>query len=549
MASSLSLKTRFTLLIIAVVLGAIVLLGALVYNLTSTYITESIGRSISERAVNMVERLDQNMSARVQEVELLTSLYEANDSLNSNQLREQLEQIQQQHTVSSWIGLLDSNGRVQVATGSILEGANISHRPVFEYGSQSLWVGDVHEALLLSDLLPNPSGEPIKFVDVAAPLRNSDGTLRGVLAMHLSWEWAEHVMQSMFQTTSSDAFPIEYFVVAANNTVLMGPENTIGADLQSLTTDTLPAGLEGASWRIQTWQDGSFLTGFAKTEGAGNYPGLGWKVVARVPTVNAFEPLHILQNRIAIFGLGLTVLFAGIGWFFTARFSAPLLRLSAAADKIKSLQDEITIPEEHASPELMGLSQSLNSLIGRLKSQREEIDDLEDIVHTDPLTGLHNRTFLNEYLGHALAESKRNQGCLALMYIDLDEFKDVNDNMGHHAGDVLLQKLAKRLKHIVREEDIIARVGGDEFVMAIKANAEEVETLLARIADRVIKKLSKSVNVGEGQEAHVGVSVGAAWWPSHGSSIDEVARRADKALYQAKESGKGQYIMYTNDNE
>ncbi|NVK55854.1 MAG: diguanylate cyclase [Alteromonadaceae bacterium] len=540
----LSLKTRFTLLIVALVSGSVLILSGLVYGVSSAYIRDSIGESIVERSEHLAMQLDQNMAARVQEVLLLGSLYEADNQLSNNEIRAQLEQIQAQHSVASWIGLLDTQGTVRVATLGILEAVNISHRPVFQSGSQALWVGDVHDALLLSDLLPNPSGEPIKFVDVAAPLHASNGQLQGVLAMHLSWEWASDVMDSMFESNRTEAYPVQYFVLSENKTILLGPQDLIGTHIDSLVE--LEGGLKQGDnkWQILQWSDGEYLTAISATQGYGMYPGLGWNVVARVPVSKAFAPVNLLQVNIAILGAIMLLVFAGTGWFFTARFSAPLVRLASAADKIKTLQDETTIPEENASLEIAGLSRSLNELILRLKSQQAEIDDLEDIVHTDPLTGLPNRAFLNEYLLHAIPEAKRNNLAIGLLYIDFDGFKEVNDNLGHHAGDILLQKVSKRLKDIIRGEDIVARIGGDEFVMVVKSNSSQIESLLAELGARIVQQVSMTTDVGEQEDAQVGGSVGAAWWPYHSDDIETVAKYADEALYTAKRNGKGQFQLY-----
>ncbi|MDC8829332.1 diguanylate cyclase domain-containing protein [Alteromonas gilva] len=544
-----SLKTRFTLLVVALVSGSILLLSGLVYSVSSEYIRNSIGESMVERSDHLAAQLDQDMAARVQEILLLTSLYQTNNQLSDDEIRAQLEQIQAQHSVASWIGLLNSEGIVRVATGGILEGVNIAHRPVFQSGSQQLWLGDVHDAILLSKLLPNPSGEPIKFVDVAAPLRGENGALEGVLAMHLSWEWAVKVMQSMFESNHTKAYPLEYFVLSESHTILLGPKASIGTPISRLVDLEHASQEDNGGWNIRQWSDGRYLTAMSKTKGYAEYAGLGWDVVVRVPEQNAFAPVNLLQVKIAILGVIMLLIFAGTGWFFTARFSDPLVRLARAADKIKTLQDETTIPEEHASLEIEGLSRSLNELLLRLKSQREEIDDLEDIVHTDPLTGLPNRAFLKEYLQHLTPEAKRNNLAIGLLYIDLDSFKEVNDTLGHHAGDILLQTVSKRLTDVIRGEDIVARIGGDEFVMVVKSSRADIESLLADLGSRAVKQISGATDVGEDQDVQIGGSVGAAWWPHHSRDINTVAKYADEALYQAKRNGKGQFQLYHSTSE
>jgi diguanylate cyclase (GGDEF)-like protein len=163
---------------------------------------------------------------------------------------------------------------------------------------------------------------------------------------------------------------------------------------------------------------------------------------------------------------------------------------------------------------------------------------LETLALHDPLTGLANRRLLQDRVRMALKHVRRERGQMALLYLDLDGFKAVNDSLGHHAGDVLLQQVAERLQGAVRADDTVARLGGDEFMVALSRVAGAKEA--ARVADKIIEALAEPYDL-EGAAARVTASIGLALYPEHGDNADALMQGADAALYEAKESGKNAY--------
>lgn len=541
--SSISLRSRFIALIATLVFTTTLLLAWVASRQTAQQMEADIGNATSEAAYQMVDKLDRSMDARIKEVKLILGIQALTSDTRVEVLREQLERLQDNYNVVSWIGFTDPQGTVQAATGGILEGVSIAHRPVFLEGQQQLWIGDVHEAVLLAQLLPNPSGEALKFVDIATPVYSPDGEFQGVLAVHLSWEWAEYVQETMF-SPSSHQYDAEMLLLAAEGTVLLGPEDLMGQSLDSL--QHLPAtDATAPSWAIETWPNGErYVTGYARSLGHEDFPGLGWLAVSRKPAVTAFAPIDKLQRAIMGMGFLLAVLFAVIGWVIASRMVAPLTRLSRAADLVHDGADAETIPMENGYPELERLSTSMRNMVGRLLEQHNTINRLEDLANTDPLTGLPNRAFLNQYLLLAIPEAERNQLSMTVIFIDLDGFKQVNDELGHHAGDLLLIEITQRLKNALRSGDIVARLGGDEFVMVLKTKPEYLETLTHEISRRLLSAVAQPILLPENQRAHVGCSLGAAWWPQHDHNINSVIQLADTALYAAKSQGKHQLVIH-----
>jgi diguanylate cyclase (GGDEF)-like protein/PAS domain S-box-containing protein len=158
----------------------------------------------------------------------------------------------------------------------------------------------------------------------------------------------------------------------------------------------------------------------------------------------------------------------------------------------------------------------------------------------DPLTDLANRSLFLYQVGHALARASRVNSPVTVLFLDLDNFKNVNDSLGHAAGDRLLVEAARRLAMSVREMDLIARLGGDEFAVLVENTADIGEVIA--VADRIVASLEKSFNLN-GKEVFVSASIGIARTVA-GEGSDELVRNADVAMYAAKSRGKGQYVLF-----
>jgi len=166
---------------------------------------------------------------------------------------------------------------------------------------------------------------------------------------------------------------------------------------------------------------------------------------------------------------------------------------------------------------------------------------LEHMASHDDLTGLPNRTLFFDRLGQALAQARRHKHTVAVLYIDLDGFKLINDSLGHQAGDEMLRQVAVRLQGCVREVDTVARMGGDEFTCILSEIGSARSA--AVVAEKILLALG-DVFVLAGREVHIGGSLGIAVYPDHGKDEDSLISRADAAMYEAKRGGKKQYRFY-----
>lgn len=182
----------------------------------------------------------------------------------------------------------------------------------------------------------------------------------------------------------------------------------------------------------------------------------------------------------------------------------------------------------------------------RISDMRKKLFELSDklaaLSITDSLTGLYNRLQFDTALTTRLAEANRYQDNVALLFLDLDKFKQVNDTLGHQYGDLLLKQVSERLKSSIRKNDFIARLGGDEF--AILISRFETPSAIETVAAKLVSLASEPYILND-KKVNIGVSVGIAIHPSHGISAETLIRKADTAMYEVKKTGRNNYLFYS----
>ena len=191
---------------------------------------------------------------------------------------------------------------------------------------------------------------------------------------------------------------------------------------------------------------------------------------------------------------------------------------------IKQVRDEHGVPTHNVA------------VFSDISERKASEARMQHLAHFDVLTNVPNRALFSDRLRQAIAKARRDKTRLALMFIDLDKFKPVNDQLGHHVGDLLLKDVARRLLECVRREsDTVARIGGDEFVVMLP----EVETVQAatQVAEKILATLNRTFDIGEHQ-IHISSSIGIAIFPEHGQDENHLLKSADAAMYLAKENGR-----------
>jgi len=189
----------------------------------------------------------------------------------------------------------------------------------------------------------------------------------------------------------------------------------------------------------------------------------------------------------------------------------------------------------------INLLETASSLVTLILSKEKSDNVLKDLANTDPLTKLANRALFEKTVSRTIAHAVASKNKFAIVFIDLDNFKSINDKYGHSVGDEVLCCVAKRIFSRIRQHDLLARIGGDEFILLL--NNMDDESSILKVAEDIVSCINKPFTV-DGIIYHTSVSVGISSFPKYGSNFQELACSADKAMYQAKKQGKNQCILY-----
>ena len=229
------------------------------------------------------------------------------------------------------------------------------------------------------------------------------------------------------------------------------------------------------------------------------------------------------------------VVFIGLAWFvFQLLITRPLEKLRQYA--YYSTQ----APKRFLISEIESIRYSLMITFKRLKNEQEQLYKLST---EDALSGLYNRLSLMDKGNWLVSQSQREQKRFALVFIDLDDFKNINDTMGHEYGDLVLQEVAEILRRSIRQNDIAARFGGDEFVLILTDVEEDIT--IVNVLERIQKQFDKPIEI-EGGTYHITASMGVAIYPKDGEDLTTLLKNADLAMYHSKAEGKNAYRFFTN---
>ncbi|OGB23772.1 MAG: diguanylate cyclase [Burkholderiales bacterium RIFCSPLOWO2_02_FULL_57_36] len=222
-------------------------------------------------------------------------------------------------------------------------------------------------------------------------------------------------------------------------------------------------------------------------------------------------------------------------------------RESSASNREETLQeaDAMKAALEHHIARLREANEHLVITTVQTQIMAEEVQKAKEqmgyMAHHDFLTGLPNRLMLQERLDQAIALAKRHDTKLAVMFMDLDRFKTINDSLGHAVGDKMLQSVSQRLTDAVRSTDTVSHQGGDEFVLLLSEVADE--NAVAVLATKICKLVSASYFIA-GQDLHIGATIGISMYPDDGADAETLIKNADVAMYHAKDDGRGRYHFF-----
>jgi diguanylate cyclase (GGDEF)-like protein len=510
----------------------VVALASLAAGISRAQVRERVLLELSGLAETVLDRLEGNATSRLRETVLLADLL-STPAIAADQTRAAaiVEMVGRQMRHAVWVGYTDVNGRVKAATGGMLVGQSLVGRPWFDGGLDSGRVGQMHQDPLFGAATPADPENPW-FINIEAPVMSDDRRIGTVVAL-LSWTWAEESRRAV-QTALDPANTTDLMVLSRTGEVVLGPRR--------------------GEWPLL--DNRGDLQAVASAQRSDTLARLGLTVVASRSSAVAFRDAGGLVMVIVVVGLLLAAVGVAIGAVIAQRVSRPLLEITAEADRL-GRDPNHAMQRMRGSTDVIRLSQSLRDMVRRIvfaerrsveaeerasfEAQRfnRDIEDLRRLAETDPLSGLPNRRSFMQYAADMLKHYKHDGRSFALVMIDIDRFKGVNDTYGHHAGDAVISAVANTLAKEIRPTDKVARFGGEEFLILLR---ETVEKDALNTAERLRARVESISIPTEGHTLKVTISLGVSLSLPTDADVHEIIGRADKALYQAKNSGRNRVI-------
>ena len=556
-----SLRGQLSLWLGGLALAILSLVGGYLGKLATDELYTAQQAAVRATAQGAAELLSIELRDREREIELLGSAPHLMEGpLDSTRVREALERRQALHDELAWMGVTDAEGLVLQATSGMLVGRSVAQRDWFTAARERVYVGDVHEAKLLATLMPAlPNGEPTRFIDFAAPIRDAEGRLRGVVGSHAHWRWVTGLVDSVVRRQSPGS-DIDALIIDRQGRVLY-PEALKVA--QTAGESVLPQPANGRFEGELAFDGKTYLVSEALLQ-ARTQAELGWRIVARQPLEQALRPVHALRSELVLLGALAAAALTLAALLLARRISRPVEALARIAGRVESERRIPDFPAQTGASELAQLSQAMQSMARSLLDTEQQLQQanatleaqvqqrtaelqaanaaLEQLATRDPLTGLHNRRSLDARLAEAQALDRRygaaNGRVHGLLLIDADHFKRINDQFGHPAGDAVLRQLAQLLQNSLRSTDLAARFGGEEFAVLLPELAGPLDAVIAAEKIRAAVESARFPEVGA-----VTVSIGVSLASPEDAEAGPLIQRADAALYEAKRGGRNAVVL------
>jgi len=664
-----SIRGRITLPLMAAVTLAILIILAISTIRSEQMVTENRGELLNQLANNMALQLNKDMQSRGHEIQLLTGFADIkNPDIPLKQKLTIFENMRASYPNYAWIGMTDADGNILTGTDGLLVGKNVAKRDWFLEGAKGLHYGSVHDAFLLSKIMPKPKWDdlPLRLVDVSAPIHNEKGEFLGVVCGHLGWDWAFEMRHKML--ASSNLQKVDLLVAKKDGSLLMGTSDLPSSSINLTQLNSFQqAFLNDHKALKEQWFDQIDYLSAASYKVSFENNMLQWVVVAREDMASVLTPVSQIWLNSTLMLLMVMLFLWWLVWRVVSKSTQALLDLTKAADGVRLGDKELIIPGYKRQDEVGVLSESITSLVnslqleirektevaqllqlmarvyddsplgviitdknkrivdvnsaftqvtgyskqeaigstpsmlrsGRQKSDfynemRSQIEaegrwqgeiwnrnkageiypewliisslkDTDDSVthyigifaditdkkqaekqlvflaNHDVLTELPNRRLLQDHVDYVINQTDGEAG---LIFLDLDFFKSINDSLGHLVGDKLLRQVAKTLQNQFEAPNLVARFGGDEFVIFMPDITDK--QALEQTANSLVKLFDMPYSVGD-YSLQVGVTMGISLYPHDGDNAQSLIQAADTAMYTIKRDHVKSFQFYSDD--
>ncbi|MCR8642722.1 diguanylate cyclase [Paenibacillus sp. N1-5-1-14] len=495
-------------------IGGIILFSA--YNWESARFMEAIGKKELNKVMNGVGSLYRNLSARKTDVLFLSDLATHHGKSESEQLAQEYKDFSRRKAFYDQIHILDMQGfehtRVNNNGGNpvIVAPDRLQDQADTYYFLHTLALnkGELYIAPFDLNKENNVIETPIKpTIRMGTPIYDQDGTKRGILVVN----YLGNKLLEYFKMATIDEYGTAELV---NNDGYWMASNDADLDWGFMYPDRLHltyAKMYPDEWgRISTLTKGQFVT----ESGLFTYDTI-------IPFLEPYE----------MDGVHVQFVTTDYSWKVISHIPQSVIQ----SYKVKEIEKYIWM---FAVVFVLILVISWLASMNVIRKKERKLE-LMQMAQYDYLTGLPNRMLFQTRLHEMLDVAKKTKQTLGVMFLDLDGFKQVNDMYGHDIGDMLLQRVGKRLQRCVTDSDIVARIGGDEFTVIIQVTSEHH---IQHVARNFLDEMIRPIQIGE-HTCQVGASIGISLYPDSADTVDQLMIQADSAMYQVKKSGKNGYHM------
>lgn len=397
-----------------------------------------------------------------------------------------------------------------------------------EYYRQAL---KTNRVVISAPFLSLRSGQP------AVTLARRD-KLGGIIAGELSLAELQRLVTSRIHTN----MPFATMVIDQTGTMLANPQASLVSQQVNASNMQITHLANIGGGNVIYWYNNSAYLGNSAVE-----PISGWKIMSYTKASQVYMPYALPAVAFGLISTAVLTLFLRM---FSTEFQrhvvTPLSRLSQATGEIAS-GSYPALPETLGSPQSFDeLATLTENFLNMTNAVVERENQLQEMASHDPLTNLANRTLLHKRLEEQIATAQMSDSEFAVLFVDLDDFKTVNDAFGHNTGDMLLNHIAHLLEACCEQGDFISRLGGDEFALII--NRQPYTRSVEKIAECILRQLNRPMQI-RGQEIYITCSIGISIFPLDGSTGDTLLQNADTAMYQSKSNGKNTLAFYSLEME
>lgn len=519
----LSFKFKITSLVIALVLVAGIGAGGIALLIAESELRQVIARQELSLLTSAAAFIDSDIQDKRQLLRSLTEQMHGRE-VTLGEIQELVEAHETLREEFFNVSAFDASGTLVASLRDRnAKRINISDRKYFQDTLR------LKEGVISAPFRSVLSGQPV--VVLTQPLYDGDGKIIGVLLGAIDLQRPSFSAQLDALRSKSAGY---LFIVTDNGTTIHHPNRSLILEKGDDGPGTI---VEAALRSPEGWEDGILDDGEPVLLVHKHLREVDWTIALSYPVLSAFAPMRSVRLRAFVGSAILTGLAGLFGWAITKKLLLPLGRLHRHVEDISAGRADIEVFDIDRADEFGHLSRAFYALSQRRERAEQE---LHRLATTDVLTGLHNRRMLDDFLPKALARATRAGQQVGLAILDIDHFKDINDTLGHAAGDQVLVEFARRLVGAVRTTDTVARLAGDEFVIVFEqlATNTEIDVLGRKIVDAMREPF-----LGGGAQRAVTASIGIALTTSPAVTVDEIMRAADQALYGVKAAGRNGFAV------